>query len=154
MRSRYPTPSQAKLWAQKWRWYERSSLPWRRARIHAHFAARGAFVRWPVHGNVLESFDAGRLEVELPPNVHVSKPASVRLFEAAAGTDTRLPTTYGWAFARELEHFADALREDTPFRTEGADSVKDVAIAETAARAAAGLCALPARIEYPQEVAP
>ena len=53
----------AKLWAQKWRWYQRSSLPWNRARIHWHFAQRRAFCRWPVHGNVLESFEAGRLEV-------------------------------------------------------------------------------------------
>ena len=27
-----------KLWAQKWRWYERNSLPWNRARIHYEFA--------------------------------------------------------------------------------------------------------------------
>ena len=51
------------LWAQKWRWYERASLPWNRARIHAHFARRRAFCRWPVHGNVLEAFEDGRLEV-------------------------------------------------------------------------------------------
>ena len=27
-------PATLKLWAQKWRWYERNSLPWNRARIH------------------------------------------------------------------------------------------------------------------------
>ena len=43
-----------KLWAQKWRWYERNALPWNRARIHREFARRRAFCRWPVHGNVLE----------------------------------------------------------------------------------------------------
>ena len=63
MPNRYPSPDDVKLWAQKWRWYERNSLPWNRARIHAHFAARRSFCRWPVHGNVLESFDAGRLEL-------------------------------------------------------------------------------------------
>jgi acetyltransferase-like isoleucine patch superfamily enzyme len=52
-----------KLYAQKWRWYERNSLPWRRARIHLHMARREAFVRWPVQGNVLEAFDEGRLEI-------------------------------------------------------------------------------------------
>jgi acetyltransferase-like isoleucine patch superfamily enzyme len=61
--TRSPTPADLKLWAQKWRWYNRQSLPWRRARIHAHFARRRAFCRWPVHGNVLEAFDDGRLEV-------------------------------------------------------------------------------------------
>ena len=30
---------QARLWAQKWRWYERNSLPWNRARIHWELAA-------------------------------------------------------------------------------------------------------------------
>ena len=45
-----------KLYLQKWRWYERNSLPWNRLRIHREFAKRGAFVRWPVQGNVLEAF--------------------------------------------------------------------------------------------------
>ena len=52
---------QARLWAQKWRWYERNSLPWNRARIHWEFMRREAFVRWPVHGNVLEALREGRL---------------------------------------------------------------------------------------------
>ena len=52
-----------RLWALKWRWYERNSLPWRRARIHLHMARREAFVRWPIQGNVLEALDDGRLEV-------------------------------------------------------------------------------------------
>src|SRR4051794_6294307 len=49
------------LWWQKWRWYERNSLPWNRARIHYEFARRRSFVRWPLHGNALEMFDDGRL---------------------------------------------------------------------------------------------
>ena len=53
----------ARLWWQKWLWYERNSLPWNRARIHREFARRGAFARWPLHGNVLEAFREGRLEV-------------------------------------------------------------------------------------------
>jgi acetyltransferase-like isoleucine patch superfamily enzyme len=52
-----------RLYLQKWRWYERNSLPWNRARIHWEFARREAFVRWPVHGNVLEALRAGRLEI-------------------------------------------------------------------------------------------
>jgi acetyltransferase-like isoleucine patch superfamily enzyme len=56
--------AQAKLWWQKWRWYERNNaLPWRRARIHAHMARAGAFIRFPVQGNVLEALDDGRLEI-------------------------------------------------------------------------------------------
>ncbi len=55
--------SRLKLYLQKWRWYERNTLPWRRARIHLHMLRRQAFVRWPIQGNVLEALDDGRLEV-------------------------------------------------------------------------------------------
>jgi acetyltransferase-like isoleucine patch superfamily enzyme len=53
----------AQLWWQKWRWYERNSLPWNRVRIHRELARRRAFARWPLHGNVLEAFREGRLVV-------------------------------------------------------------------------------------------
>jgi acetyltransferase-like isoleucine patch superfamily enzyme len=62
-----------KLWAQKWRWYQRNTLPWNRARIHYEFARRRSFARWPVHGEILEMFAEGRLtigeHVLLEPNV-------------------------------------------------------------------------------------
>jgi acetyltransferase-like isoleucine patch superfamily enzyme len=68
----------ARLWAQKWRWYERNSLPWNRARIHARFMRSEAFVRWPLHGNVLEAMREGRLRVGagalLEPNVWITAP--------------------------------------------------------------------------------
>ncbi|HET7048499.1 MAG TPA: acyltransferase [Solirubrobacteraceae bacterium] len=72
-----------KLWAQKWRWYERNSLPWNRARIHWEFARREAFVRWPVHGNVLEALLERRLEVGphtvLEPDVWLTAPGAARI---------------------------------------------------------------------------
>ncbi len=52
-----------RLYLQKWRWYERNALPWRRARIHLHMARRRALIRFPVQGNVLEALDDGRLAV-------------------------------------------------------------------------------------------
>lgn len=58
-----PTRAQIKQYAQKWRWYQRNALPHNRLRIHREFASREAFVRWPVHGNVLEAFRDGRLQV-------------------------------------------------------------------------------------------
>jgi acetyltransferase-like isoleucine patch superfamily enzyme len=77
------TPEDLKLWWQKWRWYERSSLPWNRARIHWEFASRRAFCRWPVHGNVLEMFQEGRLEIGehalLEPNVWLTSQAPGRI---------------------------------------------------------------------------
>ena len=55
--------SRLKLYLQKWRWYERNTLPWNRARIHAHMLRAEAFIRFPVQGNVLESLDDGRLTI-------------------------------------------------------------------------------------------
>jgi acetyltransferase-like isoleucine patch superfamily enzyme len=71
------------LWWQKWRWYERNSLPWNRARIHWEFMRRRAFCRWPVHGNVLEAFQEGRLEVGahtlLEPHVWITASGDARV---------------------------------------------------------------------------
>ena len=76
-------PAQLKLWAQKWRWYERNSLPWNRARIHLEMARRESFCRWPVHGNVLEMLQEGRLElgahVLLEPGVWLTAMAPARI---------------------------------------------------------------------------
>jgi acetyltransferase-like isoleucine patch superfamily enzyme len=74
---------QARLWVQKWRWYERNSLPWNRARIHWEVLRREAFVRWPVHGNVLEALSEGRLELGkgalLEPDVWITAPGNARV---------------------------------------------------------------------------
>jgi len=79
----------ARLWAEKWRWYERSSLPWNRAHIHWEFMRREAFVRWPVHGNVLEALREGRLEIGagtlFEPHVWITAPDCARV-RIGAGT--------------------------------------------------------------------
>jgi acetyltransferase-like isoleucine patch superfamily enzyme len=72
-----------RLWLQKWRWYEQNSLPWNRARIHWEMMRRGAFVRWPVHGNVLQALQQKRLqigrEVLLEPGVWITAPGTARV---------------------------------------------------------------------------
>jgi acetyltransferase-like isoleucine patch superfamily enzyme len=77
------TVARAHLWLAKWRWYERNSLPWNRARIHWEMMRRESFVRWPVHGNVLEALRAGRLEIGpgvlLEPGVWIAAPDSARV---------------------------------------------------------------------------
>lgn len=82
-------PAKARLWAQKWRWYQRNTLPWNRARIHLHALRAGAFVRWPIHGDVLTAFDEGRLELGenavLEPGVWLTAPAPARI-RIGAGT--------------------------------------------------------------------
>lgn len=61
---------------RKWRWYERNRLPWRRAAIYAAFARRRAFVRWPIHGEVLEMLGQDRLrlgeQVHFEPDVWIT----------------------------------------------------------------------------------
>ena len=73
----------ARLWALKWRWYERSSLPWNRLAIHWEMARRGAFARWPIQGNVLEALRQGRLEVGegtlFEPHVWLTAPGDARI---------------------------------------------------------------------------
>jgi acetyltransferase-like isoleucine patch superfamily enzyme len=75
--------AQARLWAQKWRWYERNALPWNRARIHWELMRREAFARWPVHGNILEALRDGRLEIGrhtlMEPDVWITAPAPARV---------------------------------------------------------------------------
>jgi acetyltransferase-like isoleucine patch superfamily enzyme len=72
-----------RLWAQKWRWYERNALPWNRARIHWELMRRGAFARWPLEGNVLEALKEGRLEVGegvlFEPGVWITAPGEARV---------------------------------------------------------------------------
>jgi len=71
------------LWAQKWRWYERNSLPWNRARIHWEMLRREAFLRWPVHGNLLQALREGRLRIGpatlFEPNVWITMPDRARV---------------------------------------------------------------------------
>ena len=73
----------ARLWLQKWRWYQRNDLPWNRARIHWHFARRRSFARWPVHGNLLEAFEQGSLQlgehVLFEPGVWITAPGDARI---------------------------------------------------------------------------
>jgi acetyltransferase-like isoleucine patch superfamily enzyme len=80
---------EARLWAQKWRWYQRSSLPWNRARIHWAFMRREAFMRWPVYGNVLEALREGRLEIGrgvlFEPGVWITAPGNAHV-RIGAGT--------------------------------------------------------------------
>ena len=75
--------ARAKLWAQKWRWYERNSLPWNRAGIHLELMRREAFARWPLHGNVLEALREGRLDIGsgtlLEPDVWITAPGDARV---------------------------------------------------------------------------
>ncbi len=51
------------MWWRKRRWYERNRRVLRRWRINRHMARAGAFIRFPIEGEVLEALDDGRLKV-------------------------------------------------------------------------------------------
>ena len=55
--------SKRKLYRQKTRWYERNSRSPNRRRIEKHMQNSGAYIRFPVEGNVLEALDDGRLQI-------------------------------------------------------------------------------------------
>ena len=78
-----------RLWAQKWRWYERGGLPWNRLALHREMIRRGAFARWPLHGDALTALREGRLQVGsdvlLEPGVWITAPAPARV-RIGAGT--------------------------------------------------------------------
>ncbi|WP_249009944.1 DapH/DapD/GlmU-related protein [Conexibacter sp. DBS9H8] len=57
------SPSDARLWLVKWRWYGRARRPWRRAALHYELARRRAYAKGPIHGEALEMLRDGRLEI-------------------------------------------------------------------------------------------
>jgi acetyltransferase-like isoleucine patch superfamily enzyme len=52
-----------RTWLIKRRWYERNHGLRRRLRINRHMAEAGAFIRYPIEGEVLEGLDSGRLVI-------------------------------------------------------------------------------------------
>jgi len=117
---------QARLWAQKWAWYERNALPWNRARIHWQFLRREAFARWPVHGNVLEMLEEGRLEVGphvlLEPGVWLTSPAPGRI-RIGAGSFLNLGTMV--AAVELVEIGANCMLANGCFVSDGAHRFDD-----------------------------
>jgi len=73
----------ARLYLAKWRHYQGASLPWNRARLHYELMRRGAFARFPLHGNVLEALREGRLRlgawVHMEPHVWLAAPEGAEI---------------------------------------------------------------------------
>jgi len=93
------------------------------------------YERDPVWRERLEVWcERGRLTVDLPPNILMNKAAEVRLWRAEAAVAERLDVPWSWASRRQIEHFAHCLASGEPFRTAGEDCLKDIALAEAAAR--------------------
>lgn len=58
-----PSAADAALWLRKWRWYERSRLPWNRALLQLELAKRQAYARGALHGNALQMLRESRLTI-------------------------------------------------------------------------------------------
>jgi acetyltransferase-like isoleucine patch superfamily enzyme len=58
-----PLHRKARLFWQKWAYYERNERLWRKARLRRHMLQGEFYVRFPVHGNLLEALDEGRAEI-------------------------------------------------------------------------------------------
>jgi acetyltransferase-like isoleucine patch superfamily enzyme len=75
--------AQARLYLAKWRHYNAALLPWQRAALHYELARRGAFARFPLHGNVLEALRADRLQIgpwaHMEANVWITAPGAARI---------------------------------------------------------------------------
>ena len=73
----------ARLWLQKFRWYQRHDLPWNRLRLHYELARRQVFSRGSLHGEVLDALRDGRLElgpqVLFEPDVWITMPPPARV---------------------------------------------------------------------------
>lgn len=52
-----------RMWWHKYRWYEKNHRLLRRFRLDREMARRGAYIRHPIEGDVLDSLQSGRLEV-------------------------------------------------------------------------------------------
>jgi acetyltransferase-like isoleucine patch superfamily enzyme len=119
-------PQQAKLWAQKWRWYERNALPWNRAAMHWELARRGAFARYPTQGNVLEALRDGRLEIGenalLEPQVWITTGADARV---RIGEGTFLNIGVMVAAVELVEIGAHCMLANGCFITDGAHRFDD-----------------------------
>lgn len=57
------TVDDLRLWLVKWRWYQRSRLPWNRVALLRELARRQAFAKGPLNGEALELLRSGRLEI-------------------------------------------------------------------------------------------
>ena len=76
-----------KTWWRKRRWYERNRRLGHRLRINRHMARSGAYIRYPVEGEILEGLDSGRLTLgpgtQLEPGcwITMAPEAEVRIGE-------------------------------------------------------------------------
>ena len=92
---------------------------------------RLAFHRWDEHSQVY--FERGWVKATAPPLLLRNQPAEVEIYIGGENPGYQQPIAqpgWTWSYRREAEHFVEAVREGTPFRSSGRDTLTDVRLFE------------------------
>ena len=87
--------------------------------------------RWDEHTQIY--FEDGWVHTWAPPLLLKNTPAEVEIYRAGEAQEISRPIpkpNWTWAYRRELEHFIENVRNDTPFRSSGEDTLTDVRLFE------------------------
>ena len=92
---------------------------------------RVSHYRWDEHTQIY--FEDGWVHTWAPPLLLKNTPAEVEIYRAGEMQEISRPIpqpNWTWAYRRELEHFIENVRNDTPFRSSGEDTLTDVRLFE------------------------
>ena len=92
---------------------------------------RVSYYRWDEHTQIY--FEDGWVHTWAPPLLLKNTPAEVEIYRAGETQEISRPIpkpNWTWAYRRELEHFIENVRNDTPFRSSGEDTLTDVRLFE------------------------
>ena len=92
---------------------------------------RVSHYRWDEHTQIY--FEDGWVHTWAPPLLLKNTPAEVEIYRAGETQEISRPIpkpNWTWAYRRELEHFIENVRNDTPFRSSGEDTLTDVRLFE------------------------
>ena len=96
---------------------------------------RVSHYRWDEHTQIY--FEDGWVHTWAPPLLLKNTPAEVEIYRAGETQEISRPIpkpNWTWAYRRELEHFIENVRNDTPFRSSGEDTLTDVRLFEDSYR--------------------
>jgi len=92
---------------------------------------RLAFHRWDEFTQVY--FERAWVKATAPPLLLRNQPGEVEIYVGGERPEFRRPIAqpgWTWSYRREAEHFVAAVREGTPFRSSGEDTLTDVRLFE------------------------
>ena len=92
---------------------------------------RVSHYRWDEHTQIY--FEDGWVHTWAPPLLLKNTPAEVEIYRAGETQEISRPIpkpNWTWAYRREAEHFIENVRNDTPFRSSGEDTLTDVRLFE------------------------